>query len=88
MVLAALMILGSVDVFLHSSLLLVVVIKVAILAFSFGVDKAVGVRASVCVTVSTVLMVAVVTHSLSVVLLVLVRALDHFHSLSFQRDSV
>jgi hypothetical protein len=52
------------SLFLEPSLLLVVVIEVAILTLAFSVDKSVSVRASISVGVPSILVVAVVTHSL------------------------
>jgi hypothetical protein len=79
-------------VLLHSSLLLVVVVQVTVLALAFGIDKPVGVRACSSVTVSSILVVAMVAHTLlmstswctylSVVFLVLVGALHDFHGFS------
>lgn len=61
--------------FLHSALLLVVIVEVAILAFSFGIDESIGMRASICKAVSSILVVAMVAHPLGIVLLIFVRAL-------------
>lgn len=69
-------------VFLHATLLFIVIIEITILAFPLGVDEPVGVRAGVGVAVSPILVVTVVAHTLSVMLLIFVRTLDHFHSLS------
>jgi hypothetical protein len=79
-------------VLLHSSLLLVVVVQVTVLAFAFGIDKPVGVRASSCVAVPSILVVTMVAHTLfmltswctylSVVFLILMGALHDFHGFS------
>jgi len=52
------------SLFLESSLLLVVVIEVTILTFAFSIDKSVSVGASIGVRVPSILVVAVIAHSL------------------------
>lgn len=49
---------------LESSLELVIIVEIAVLALALCVDESVGVGASIRVAVSTVLVVAMVTHSL------------------------
>jgi hypothetical protein len=51
-------------VLLHSSLLLVVIIQVAVLALAFSIYQSIRVWACICITVSAVLMVAMVAHAL------------------------
>lgn len=80
-------------VLLHSSLLLVVVVEVAVLTFALGVHQPIRVCASICKTVSSVLVVAVVAHTLSendaikfgylgIVFLIFVRAFHNLHGSS------
>ncbi len=47
------------------------------MALAFGIDQAVCVGASVGIAHAAILVVAVIAHTLGVVLLVLVRALQH-----------
>lgn len=57
-------------IFLLSALDLIVVIEVAILAFSFRIDKSVSVRALVRIAFTAIFVVTVIAHALRVVLLV------------------
>lgn len=68
--------------FVHSSFLLVIIIQIAVLAFTFGIHKPISVGASISITVSSILVIAVITHALSVMLLVLVRAFHDLHCLT------
>jgi hypothetical protein len=70
-------------IFFESSLELVIVIKIAILTLSFGVDESVSVRTSIGVAVSTIFVVAVVTHAFGIVLLIFVRAFHDLHCFAF-----
>ena len=55
------------------------------MAFSFSVDKSISVGTSIRKAVPSILMVTMVAHTLCIVLLVFVRTLHDFHSLSFSR---
>lgn len=74
-------------VFLHATLLFIVIIKITILAFALGVDEAIGMRASIGVAVPSVFVVTVIAHTLCVMFLIFVRALDHLHGLSLGEAS-
>jgi hypothetical protein len=68
--------------FLLSSLFLVVVVQVTILALSFGIYESVSMRAVSGITVSSILVITMIAHALCIMLLVFVRAFHDFHSFS------
>jgi hypothetical protein len=70
--------------FLESSLELVVVIEIAVLAFALSIHESVGMWASIGVAISAVLVIAVIAHTLGIVLLVFVGALNNFHGLALE----
>jgi len=52
------------------------------LAFAFSINQSIWMGASISITISSVLMVAVIAHSLSIVLLIFMRAFHNLHSFS------
>lgn len=74
-------------ILLHASLKLIVVIEVAILALAFSIGWSVSVWAGINLNVPAVLMVAMIAHTLCIVLLVFVRASIDIHCLSLKLRS-
>lgn len=70
--------------FIESSLELVVLIEIAVLTFALSIHESVSMRAGIGVTCSAVLVITVIAHTLGIVLLVFVRALNDLHGLALK----